>query len=243
MPGADDICIDPRLISQALRISRDPLVQELLSDSETTKKTMENGKLLNNIETVLSKDFIPSHDDILSTRKPTTGYNEFLIESDKIALTIVDVGGEKTERKKWLSCFESVNTVLFMASMAEYNLYMPEEPETNQLIDSLRLFESICNLKWFTHTALLLFLNKKDIFARKIKTVPLTVCFPDYDGPPRSYENASLYIWQQFEEKNHCGRTLYRHYTCAKDRANISRAFASVMDDIMRMTLKQMGMN
>ena len=73
-----------------------------------------------------SNDYYPSPDDILLIRKPTKGYNEFLIESDKFFITLVDVGGERSERKKWLSCFESVQAVLFLASMAEYDLYLAE---------------------------------------------------------------------------------------------------------------------
>ena len=48
--------------------------------------------------------------------------------------------------------------------------------------ESLKLFDSICNNKWFTDTSIILFLNKKDIFEEKIKKSPLTICFPDYTG-------------------------------------------------------------
>jgi hypothetical protein len=34
--------------------------------------------------------------------------------------------------------------------------------------ESLRLFDSICNNKWFVNTSIILFLNKKDLFAEKI---------------------------------------------------------------------------
>ena len=242
--GTLDLCIDKQLMSQALRLSREPLIQEVLAQEITkTLGVCENRvRLLSNIETILSHDYYPSPEDILSTRKPTKGYHEFLIESDRFLITLVDVGGERSERKKWLSCFESVNAVLFVASMAEYDLCLPEDPKTNQLIDSLKLFESICNLKWFTHTALLLFLNKKDIFLRKIQTIPLTVCFSDYDGPPRSYENASDYIWQQYEKQCKLERCIYRHFTCAKDRRNISVVFSSVTDYIQRSSVKDLGL-
>ncbi|PKU30431.1 guanine nucleotide-binding protein g subunit alpha [Limosa lapponica baueri] len=46
--------------------------------------------------------------------------------------------------------------------------------------ESLKLFDSICNNKWFTDTSIILFLNKKDIFEEKIKKSPLTICFPEY---------------------------------------------------------------
>lgn len=48
--------------------------------------------------------------------------------------------------------------------------------------ESLKLFDSICNNKWFTDTSIILFLNKKDLFEEKIKKSSLTVCFPEYTG-------------------------------------------------------------
>lgn len=52
----------------------------------------------------------------------------------------------------------------------------------NRMHESLKLFYSICNNKWFTDTSIILFLNKKDIFEEKIKKSPLTICFPEYTG-------------------------------------------------------------
>jgi hypothetical protein len=54
--------------------------------------------------------------------------------------------------------------------------------------ESLKLFDSICNNKWFTDTSIILFLNKKDLFEEKIKKSPLNVCFPEYGG-----QYASIY--------------------------------------------------
>lgn len=48
--------------------------------------------------------------------------------------------------------------------------------------ESLKLFDSICNNKWFTDTSIILFLNKKDLFEEKIRKSPLTICFPEYAG-------------------------------------------------------------
>ena len=48
--------------------------------------------------------------------------------------------------------------------------------------ESMKLFDSICNNKWFTETSIILFLNKKDLFEKKITKSPLTLCFPDYTG-------------------------------------------------------------
>jgi len=53
--------------------------------------------------------------------------------------------------------------------------------------ESLKLFDSICNNKWFTDTSIILFLNKKDLFEEKIRKSPLTICFPEYAG--KLYQN------------------------------------------------------
>lgn len=58
------------------------------------------------------------------------------------------------------------------------NLHHPQ----NRMQESLKLFDSICNNKWFTDTSIILFLNKKDLFEEKIRKSPLTICFPEYTG-------------------------------------------------------------
>ena len=50
------------------------------------------------------------------------------------------------------------------------------------MMESMKLFDSICNNKWFTETSIILFLNKKDLFEEKIKKSALNVCFPEYTG-------------------------------------------------------------
>lgn len=52
----------------------------------------------------------------------------------------------------------------------------------NRMHESLHLFNSICNHRFFALTSIVLFLNKKDLFEDKIKKVHLSICFPDYDG-------------------------------------------------------------
>ena len=48
--------------------------------------------------------------------------------------------------------------------------------------ESLALFNEIVNHPAFVNSTVVLFLNKMDLFATKIKKVPLTVCFPEYKG-------------------------------------------------------------
>lgn len=50
------------------------------------------------------------------------------------------------------------------------------------MLESLSLFESIVNSRWFIHTSIMLFLNKVDLFKSKIVRVPFQKYFPDYGG-------------------------------------------------------------
>jgi guanine nucleotide-binding protein subunit alpha len=57
-----------------------------------------------------------------------------------------------------------------------------EDSRQNRLVESLLLFESIVNSKWFVQTSIVLLLNKTDIFQKKIPKVPLSKYFPEYSG-------------------------------------------------------------
>jgi len=48
--------------------------------------------------------------------------------------------------------------------------------------ESLVLFESVINSRWFLRTSVILFLNKIDVFKQKLPKVPLVHYFPEYTG-------------------------------------------------------------
>jgi hypothetical protein len=44
---------------------------------------------------------------------------------------IVDVGGQRGEIRKWIHCFENVTSVIFLASLCEYDQFLEEN---NQIV-------------------------------------------------------------------------------------------------------------
>ena len=107
-----------------------------------------------------------------------------------------DVGGQRSERKKWIHCFEGVTAIIFCVALSGYDLVLAEDEEMNRMIESMKLFDSICNSKWFVETSIILFLNKKDLFEEKIQRSPLTICFPEYTG--LFYRNFSFYSYYYY---------------------------------------------
>jgi len=194
------------------------------------------------IKDIASENYLPTQQDVLRSRVRTTGIveNEFEIEGNKFKM--FDVGGQRNERKKWIHCFENVTAVLFVAAISEYDQVLYEDDNTNRVIEALNLFEEICNSRWFHDTSMILFLNKRDLFADKIVKVPLTLCFPEYEGKS-TYEEASEYLRGLFEHRNHNHeKIIYSNITCATDTDNVAAVFNAVKDIIIRQSLGQAGL-
>jgi G-protein alpha subunit len=137
-----------------------------------------------NVRRMADPDYLPSDQDILRSRSKTTGIVETSFKLENITFRMIDVGGQRSERKKWLHCFQDITSAIFCVATPEYDLKLYEDDETNRMHESIRLFREICNNKWFVETSTILFLNKDDIFREKIQKVDLNVCFPAYTGLP-----------------------------------------------------------
>ena len=61
-----------------------------------------------------------------SPKKLCTKVLIFLFLQD-LFITMIDVGGQRSERKKWLRCFDSIQAVIFIASLAEYDQVLAED--------------------------------------------------------------------------------------------------------------------
>ncbi|VDM34014.1 unnamed protein product [Hydatigera taeniaeformis] len=218
------------LLEAMKRLWADSGVQQCFVRSNEYQLNDSAKYFLDDLDRLGAKDYRPTEQDILRTRVKTTGIVEVHFQFKNMNFKLFDVGGQRSERKKWIHCFEDVTAIIFCVAMSEYDQVLHEDETTNRMQESLKLFDSICNNKWFTDTSIILFLNKKDLFAEKIKRSPLTVCFPEYPGK-QTYEEAAIYIQASFEAKNRSqNKEIYCHQTCATDTNNIQFVFDAVTD-------------
>uniref|UniRef100_A0A4W5M2N5 Guanine nucleotide binding protein (G protein), alpha inhibiting activity polypeptide 3 n=1 Tax=Hucho hucho TaxID=62062 RepID=A0A4W5M2N5_9TELE len=198
---------------------------------------------LNDLDRISQQNYVPTQQDVLRTRVKTTGIVETHFTFKDLYFKMFDVGGQRSERKKWIHCFEGVTAIIFCVALSDYDLVLAEDEEMNRMHESMKLFDSICNNKWFTGTSVILFLNKKDLFEDKIQKSPLTICYPEYSGP-NEFKEASTYIQCQFEDLNKRKDTkeIYTHFTCATDTKNVQFVFDSVTDVIIKANLKEVGL-
>ena len=99
---------------------------------------------------------MPLSDDIIRMRRATTGIQETLLQFGEVDFRLVDVGGQRSERKKWIHCFEDVSSIIFIASLAEYNLLLVEDQSVNRLgiFPVTNLCESRRQKVWSLHFSL-----------------------------------------------------------------------------------------
>ncbi|CAG0879246.1 unnamed protein product [Cyprideis torosa] len=241
--SAQEGSLSPELAHCMIRMWRDPGVQLCFSRSREYQLNDSAAYYLNALERISRPDYIPTQQDVLRTRVKTTGIVESHFEYKGLHFKMVDVGGQRSERKKWIHCFEGVTAIIFCVALSGYDLVLLECEETNRMQESLQLFDSICNNKFFVDTSIILFLNKKDLFEEKINRSPLTICFPEYTGK-NTYEEASQYIRHKFESLNRRQghKEIYTHFTCATDTNNVKFVFDAVTDIILKHNLADCGL-
>eukprot|EP01100_Stratorugosa_tubuloviscum_P007141 TRINITY_DN299_c0_g3_i1.p1 TRINITY_DN299_c0_g3~~TRINITY_DN299_c0_g3_i1.p1 ORF type:complete len:357 (+),score=125.81 TRINITY_DN299_c0_g3_i1:156-1226(+) len=220
---------------------KDPGIRECFGRSNEFQLNDSTAYFFDNIERITVPNFVPNDMDLLRVRAKTTGVAEIDFKFHNITVRMVDVGGQRSERKKWIHCFESVTMVLFCSALSEYDLFLEENNEVNRMHESLQLFEETINGQWFANTPIILFLNKKDIFADKIKKIDMKMCFPNYRGGDE-YESAVGYVTKKFKEKNkNTNREIYIHITCATDTQNIRFVWSALKDVLISSSLDEAG--
>lgn len=189
-----------------------------------------------------SKDYIPTQEDVIKAKLRTSGINEVNFSVDAVDFTMVDVGGQRSERRKWLGSFVDVSAVIYLVAINEYDMNLEEDNKTNRMEESLKLWTKITGAQWFENTPFILFLNKSDLFAEKIQKTSLRDYFEDYDNfvhelPDNKKDLSDLekgcaYIQSHFVEAFN-GNRLYAYVTCAVDTDNCKKVFKVVRDSLI----------
>jgi hypothetical protein len=190
--------------------------------------------------------WIPSVEDCVRSRTRTSGIVEleFTLEGQKYR--VLDAGGQRAERRKWIHAFEGVTALIFVASLTEYDETLFEDRTKNRLQESLEVFDETVNSKYFLTTPVLLFLNKTDLFIEKYvrKGVPLNVSGLFPDAPPYTPEFPKAIAWISDQYRARRVKSdpslLVIHTTTAVDSSSIDQVFQDVKSIILERSLAEM---
>jgi len=197
-----------------------------------------------NAERFAKRDYHPTTEDMLKARRKTSGIIETEFSAGSCLFTLVDVGGQRSERKKWLHCFGSVSCVIFLTAINEFDMVLEEDVKTNRLVESLKLWKALTSSQFFKKTPFVLFLNKSDLFADKLKKTPLSEVFSDFEQFTKETVNSQLsdyevgwkYILKQYQV-HFAGNAFHPHLTCALDSEQCLIVFQAIQDSLFREAL------
>ena len=203
------------------------------------------GYFMSSINRICAKGYLPNNQDILRARVKTTGVVRIKFSFGGNQFEMFDVGGQRTERRKWIHCFDNVTCVLFVVSIAEYDQVLEEDSTKNRMLESMQLFDDIVNNIHFQYTPFIIFFNKHDLFLEKIPKRGIKETFPDYQGalqcPNESLEFLTkTYLSLNTTEKH--VRGVYPHVTTATDTEVIRMVFCSVAEMILTEIIKKVAM-
>jgi guanine nucleotide-binding protein G(t) subunit alpha 3 len=120
-----------------------------------------------------------------------------------------------------------------------------EDETKNRMMETKELFDWVLKQRCFEKTSFILFLNKFDIFEKKIQKVPLSVCewFKDYQpiAPGKQeVEHAYEFVKKKFEElyfqsskPDRVDRVFKIYRTTALDQKLVKKTF-KLIDESMR---------
>lgn len=148
-------------------------------------------------------------------------------DPDYLKFQVVDVGGQRNERKKWMHCFDDVKCILFVVNLAGYNQVLFEDSTKNRMKESLELFQDVANRPIFKDTPLFLFLNKKDLFEKQIEKGDLNKYFPAYQGGA-NLQNALDFVQNEFKSLAPNGKEVHIEIVTSVIKREIRYAFEEV---------------
>ncbi|XP_025747401.1 guanine nucleotide-binding protein subunit alpha-14 isoform X1 [Callorhinus ursinus] len=240
----DKVCALSRDQVEAIRqLWQDPGIQECYDRRREYQLSDSAKYYLTDIDRIAMPSFVPTQQDVLRVRVPTTGIIEYPFDLENIIFRMVDVGGQRSERRKWIHCFESVTSIIFLVALSEYDQVLAECDNENRMEESKALFKTIITYPWFLNSSVILFLNKKDLLEEKIMYSHLISYFPEYTGPKQDVKAARDFILKLYQDQNpDKEKVIYSHFTCATDTENIRFVFAAVKDTILQLNLREFNL-
>ncbi|XP_023345041.1 guanine nucleotide-binding protein G(q) subunit alpha isoform X1 [Eurytemora carolleeae] len=88
------------------------------------------------------------------------------------------------------------------------------------------------------NTSFILFLNKTDVYDKKVQHSKIENHFPDYAGFQNDGNDGKAFILRKFMDLKTKDSFIYAHYTQATDTENIRVVFDVVRDNVLQMHLR-----
>ncbi|KAJ3380808.1 Guanine nucleotide-binding protein G(o) subunit alpha [Lobulomyces angularis] len=234
--------ISPKIVNSIITLWKENSIKDFHKSNSYLQETASF--FLDSLEKIFDLKYTPTDQDIIYCRKPTSTITETTISISSHKFCIYDVGGQKSLRMYWVPYFEMEATaILFIASIASYDQTLVEDPTINRMRDAIKLFDYVCNNKLLKKTAMILFLNKADLFEEKIKCIDIKKYFPEFGDRQQNLKTSKIFFRKEFECLNKAkGKNIYVHFTTNTDSKLMRFMITAVTDIVVKIQLSESGM-
>ncbi|KAJ6227162.1 guanine nucleotide-binding protein g(o) subunit alpha [Anaeramoeba flamelloides] len=223
--------IEPETVKMIKSLWSDSTIQEIFEKRHEFGIPDTANFFFNSIDRIADENYDPTEEDILNCRIPTTGVTHLTFEKKNNPWLVVDVGGQRSERRKWMDQFDDVTILIYVVSLSEYNQNLYEEDNVNRLEESLAVFQKTLNNNYFKKKNAIVLFNKVDLFKEKLKKYPFSKFFPKYKGK-NDPDKIMEWIRKKFLKKVSSKRKIRHLYTIATDTNVIKQLFTSIEEII-----------
>mmetsp|Transcript_4454 Transcript_4454/g.3894 ORF Transcript_4454/g.3894 Transcript_4454/m.3894 type:complete len:383 (-) Transcript_4454:91-1239(-) len=246
--------LTPDLAKSIMILWKDKGLQETYNIRKRSH-IMDNAPyFFSNIDRISNQNYTTNFEDYVRVRHRTTGIieSEFDVNVDgnnnnnKWKFKVTDVGGQRTERKKWLRCFTDIHAIIYVMSLAAYDQTLFEDHTQNCYREALDVFERTMKHEALATIDVIVFLNKNDLFVPKIKEIPFSIFDPNFN--PELVHNANAvkeYLRHEYKKRFYNGvkadkspRRIHFHITCATDTNQIQTVMHLIQFETVRKMMR-----
>eukprot|EP01126_Amoeba_proteus_P032278 TRINITY_DN3150_c0_g2_i1.p1 TRINITY_DN3150_c0_g2~~TRINITY_DN3150_c0_g2_i1.p1 ORF type:complete len:194 (-),score=50.73 TRINITY_DN3150_c0_g2_i1:433-1014(-) len=192
---------------------------------------------MNKFESLVDENYVVTNEDMLRVRTVTTGVAYYDVSVDSTLWEFIDVGGQRTERRKWLHLFDDITALVYLTSLDFFNKTVEEDPNQNRLDEDVNLFRQM-----IVHPSLpkiwIFFQNKVDIFEEQIKDGTFHKHCPQ---SPTDLEGAIKWHRKKFSSHIPRDKQVSFHVTCALDTQKMKILIKQMNDDILKLNITSAG--
>eukprot|EP01084_Bolivina_argentea_P024119 45001_1 len=198
------IQLNDQLVGAIKCLWREPGMKEMFANRAEYRLEDSNKYFWDDMNRLAKSYYVPTVDDVMMVYRRTCGMTEIKCKlfSDGYKYMIYDQDGQRCGRKRWIHSFENVSVVMFLVELSGYDRVLYEDENENNMVETIKCWNEVCNSAYFENSLLILLLNKSDLFRDKIQQIPICVCpsFEHYSGESTDFDQAIEYIKGHFKD-------------------------------------------
>lgn len=229
------------------------MLKALWADSALKTTYAERDRLFNlndgagyfwdDLDRIYAPDYVPTDADLLRVRVRTQAADAAVFTYRGMPFRVVDLGGQRSERRDWRDALNRANHVLFVSSLCEWDQKLREDLSQSRMTETQNLFTTLMRDPDTAGKGTTVLLNKLDLLRDKLRDAEKQAAFyrhfTDFRGTTPSIHTAVAHISEQFQATARAAKREVRvHAITAVETDSIKVAWRDVRAAVMTQSLQ-----